>query len=70
MRMKIFESPQRDLEKNLSLILDNIQKELRHNRDDISEIKKNINILVKGMAILVSSPEPEDLPDVINMETT
>ncbi len=58
--MKIFESPQKDLEKNLSSQLDIMQKQLRDLRDDNQYLKKQINICVKALAILVSSPEPED----------
>ncbi len=61
--MKIFESPQKDLEKNLShdilLKLDIIQKEQRHARYDLQLGLKQLDTIKKGIAILVSTPEPD-----------
>ncbi len=68
MRMKIFESPQKDLEKNLSFTLEVIQKQLRDLRDDNQQIVKQINICVKALAILVASPVPEDSEEIEGLE--
>ncbi len=63
MRMKIFESPQRDLEKNLSLFmkkLETIQKQLRDLRDDNSRMSLQLAQCVKGIALMVSAPENDE----------
>ncbi len=59
MRMKnfIFKS---SLDKDLLKILQIIQSEQRANRDDNQYIIQKINTLVKGMSLLVTTPEPED----------
>ncbi len=46
---------------NFSLKLDLIQKELRNARDDNARILKDLSTIVKGMAILVTQPEPEEV---------
>ncbi len=61
-----FSSPTPDLQ---SFSVDEImQKQLRDLRDDNQEILKKLTILVKGMAILVSSPEPEDSEEIPELE--
>ncbi len=45
----------------LTKILELVQAEQRHARYDLQQINKKIDTCVKGLAILVSSPEPEDL---------
>ncbi len=40
--------------------LDIIQAKQRHARFDLKIINEKVQILVQGMAILVSQPEPED----------
>ncbi len=64
MKNFIFKSTDADLQK-LFIILELIQKEQRHARYDLQVIIKETKTLIKGMAILVSSPdnspEPEDL---------
>ncbi len=51
--------------KNFSVKLELIQTELRHQRDDNIYIRQQLTILVKGLAILVSQPEPEpELPEL------
>ncbi len=45
-----------------------MQKQLRDLRDDNIQMMKQIRILVKGMAILVSSPEPEDSEEIPELE--
>ncbi len=62
--MKIFESPQRDLEKNLSFVdrkLDVIQKQLRDLRDDNVQMSKDIRTIVKAVALMVTAPEEEEI---------
>ncbi len=59
--MKIFESPQKDLEKNLSFRLEIMQKQLRDLRDDNSLISKDLKTILKGVALLVAVPEKEEL---------
>ncbi len=60
MKNFIFKSSQdSDLQK-LFQKLDIIQAEQRHARYDLQQLDKRMIILVKGMAILVSTPE-EDL---------
>ena len=68
MRMKIFESPQKDLEKNLSLRLDVIQKQLRLLRDDNSQMSKDLSTIVKGIALLVAAPEVDDEQQQLDKE--
>ncbi len=68
MRMKNFifkSSSDSGLTKIVSL-LENIQAEQRHARYDLAQILKKLDITTKGIAILVSSPEPEleDIDDV------
>ncbi len=61
MRMKnfIFKSSQdTDLLKILQK-LDVIQAEQRHARYDLQQIQKKLEITVKGIALLVSTPEPD-----------
>ncbi len=61
MRMKnFFSSPQKssDLE-NFSRTLDVIQKQLRELRDDNIKMNNDLRTIVKGVALLVSVPEPE-----------
>ncbi len=61
-----FSSPTPDLQ---SFSVDEImQKQLRDLRDNNQEILKKLTILVKGMAILVSSPEPEDSEEIPELE--
>ncbi len=47
-----------DLQKIISL-LNQVQTEQRHARYDLQEIQKKLQITVKGIAILVSTPEPD-----------
>ncbi len=70
MRMKNFifkSSNDSDLLKIISL-LESIQKEQRANRYDNQLELKKLDTCVKGMAILVSSPEPEDLEQISELE--
>ncbi len=58
--MKIFESPQKDLEKNLSFIQEKllvIQKQLRALRDDNTELKTKIT---KLQTIMTAQPDGEE----------
>jgi len=48
-----------DLQK-FSKTLDTIQAEQRHARYDLQVIQKDLKVLLKGIALLVSAPEPED----------
>ncbi len=68
MRMKnfIFKSPE-DLHKILK-VLDNIQAEQRANRYDNKMELEKLNTCVKALAILVSTPEPEDLEQISELE--
>ncbi len=62
--MKIFESPQRDLEKNLSVLdnkLDVIQKQLRGLRDDNVQMSKDIRTIIKAVALMVTAPEEAEI---------
>ncbi len=61
-----FSSPPEDLQSFSRL--DVIQKQLRDLRDDNQIMLKQIRILVKGLAILVSSPESEDLEPPEDLE--
>ncbi len=58
MRMKnfIFKSSQ---DTDLLKILHLIQAEQRHARYDLQQIQKKLEITVKGIALLVSTPEPD-----------
>jgi len=61
MRMKNFifkSSIDKDLLKILST-LNIIQAEQRHARYDLQQIQKKLEITVKGIALLVSTPEPD-----------
>ncbi len=65
MRMKIFTSPQRDLEKNFSYIEEKlliIQKQLRDLRDDNQDTKKRLIQLARLMTVQTIPEEEEDLP--------
>ncbi len=65
MRMHVFKSPQKDLEKKAYLTrLDVIQKQLRDLRDDNQIMNKKLDTIVKGMALMVSAPEPEEIEDI------
>ncbi len=57
--MKIFESPQRDLEKNFSK-LETIQKQLRDLRDDNQIMNKKLDTCVKALAAIYSAPNSKD----------
>ncbi len=61
MRMKnfIFKSSQATDLLKIFKLFDQIQAEQRHARYDLQEIQKKIQICVKGIAILVSTPEPD-----------
>ncbi len=66
MKNFIFKSSQdSDLLKILQK-LDIIQSEQRHARYDLQVIQKDIKIILKGVALLVSVPEadPVDLPEL------
>ncbi len=56
----LFSSPPKspDLQ-NFSVKLEVIQKQLRDLRQDNIELNKNLRICVKGIALLVSTPEPD-----------
>ncbi len=59
MKNFIFKSSQdSDLLKIFS-ILDSIQAEQRHARYDLKMILENIVVVKKGIALMVSAPEPE-----------
>ncbi len=46
-----------------------VQAEQRHARYDLQQILKQLDIIKKGMAILVSQPEPEELEEIGSTET-
>ncbi len=59
MKNFIFKS---SLDKDLLKILktlDIIQAEQRHARYDLQQIEKKLDVTVKGIALLVSAPEPD-----------
>ncbi len=61
--MKIFESPQKDLEKNLSFMLEKlltIQKQLRDLRDDNQDLKKRLVQLAR--LVTANTTEQEEYP--------
>jgi len=58
--MHIFKSPQRDLEKLISMKLEVIQTQIRALRDDNSAMHKDIRTIVKAIALIVTAPEPDD----------
>ncbi len=61
MRMHVFKSPLKDLEKEANSIkLDVIQKQLRDLRDDNASLAKDLKTILKGVALMVSAPEPEE----------
>ncbi len=60
MKNFIFKSPDKDFHKIFS-VLESIQKEQRANRYDNKIELELLQKCVKGLAILVSTPEPEDL---------
>ncbi len=62
MRMKnfIFKSSQDTDLLKIFTRLDNIQAEQRHARYDLQEILKSCQTNTKALAILVSTPEPEE----------
>ncbi len=63
-----FSSPPKSPDFQSFSVEDIIQKQLRDLRDDHIQINKQLRILVKGMAILVSSPEPEDSEEIPELE--
>ncbi len=60
--MELFKSPQRDLEKITKL--DIMQKQLRDLRDDNIQISKDLKTIIKGVALLVSVPQEDEIEDV------
>ncbi len=65
MRMKIFGSPQKDLEKNLSFITEKLltmQKQLRDLRDDNQDTKKRLIQLARLMTVQTIPEEQEEYP--------
>ncbi len=59
--MHVFKSPLKDLEKEANSIkLDVIQKQLRDLRDDNASLAKDLKTILKGVALMVSAPEPEE----------
>ncbi len=73
MRMKnfIFKSSSDTDFKKIVSVLEIIQAEQRHARYDLQQIQKKLEICVKGIAILVSTPEPdlESEQDGINQDS-
>ncbi len=49
-------------------IFSQIQAEQRHARFDLQTILKEISIIKKGVALMVSAPEPEDLEQDIGSD--
>ncbi len=66
MRMKNFifksSSTPSDFHKICMLKLEIMQKQLRELRDDNQITHKDLNTIVKGLALLVSAPETEEEP--------
>jgi len=53
---------------NFSVKLDVIQKQLRDLRDDNIRMSKDLRSTVKGIALLVSTPEPDLESETISPE--
>ncbi len=65
MKNFIFKSP---LNSDLLKILSLVQAEQRHARYDLQTILREITIVKKGIALMVSAPEPEDSEEIPELE--
>ncbi len=63
-----FSSPPKSPDLQSFSKLEIMQKQLRELRDDNQVILENLRICVKGIALLVSAPEPDDMTDIPELE--